>query len=89
LQDVAKPFPQGRSLYADERFDAPVQVPVHHISAADVDFFLSVVAEVIDAGMLQKPADDAANPNILAEMPHLGAERADPAHEEVYLDAFL
>src|SRR6478672_12374097 len=50
----------------DEQFHPAVQVPVHHIGAADPDLTVLVVpgAERIDPGMLEKPAEHAAHPDV-------------------------
>src|SRR5580658_5211307 len=46
-----------------------IQVPVHHVGAADPDLhvFIFARAERVDAGMLKEPAEYAADPDVVGQ----------------------
>ena len=60
-------------------------LPIQYSSRAAVG--RSAAAEVEDPRVLQEPADDRADGDVLAQPGHPGAQRADAAHREVDLHA--
>src|SRR5438309_2047522 len=69
----------------DQQLHPAVQVPVHHIGAADPDLAVFVIpgAERVDPGMLEEPAEHAADPDVLGKPGDARAQRADAAHPQV------
>ena len=50
-----------------EDFDAMTQVAPHEVGAAEINFLGPSVPEIVDAAMLQKPAYDAGDADIITE----------------------
>ena len=50
-----------------QQFHPPVKVAVHHVRAADPDLAVLVLppAERVDPGVLEEPAEDTADPDVL------------------------
>ncbi len=60
---------------------------MHHVRTADpVLLVLTAVAEVEDPRVLQEPADDRADGDVLAQAGNSGPQCADAAHRHVDLD---
>ena len=78
-----------RVAHAAQRFDAPVEVALHQVGAADVELRPPAVREPVDARVLEEPADDGADANALADAGHAGLQAADAADDQVDLDAGL
>jgi hypothetical protein len=68
-----------------EQFHPAVQVPVHHVGAADEDLAVLVLtgAERVDAGVLKETTEHAADPDVLGQALDAGPQRADAAHPQV------
>lgn len=84
LSDVA---PMFRVFDGEHDFDSVVEVPWHEVGACDVEVRFAVVMEEVDAAVFEKPADDGANADVLAESGHAGAQAADASNDEVDLNA--
>src|SRR5208282_2217871 len=67
---------QQRVLEREQNFDALVQIAVHPIGAADVDFGLAAVLEVKNTAVLQEPAHDAAHADAVADAANSRPQRA-------------
>src|SRR5690606_4969778 len=67
----------------DEHLQAAVEVAVHQVGGADPDLGLTARFEPIGPGMLQEPADDAADADVLGQVGDTGTQRADPPDPHV------
>src|SRR6201999_3269442 len=63
--------------------DAPVEVAVHHVGAADPELVDAI--EMDDPRVLEEPAEDRTDRDVLREALGARAQRADAAHH--HLDA--
>src|ERR1041384_6006413 len=81
-------FERGRADRRDD-FDAAVEIAVHPVGAADIDFRRAVVRKVIDATMFEEAPDDAQDVDAFGESGNAGAQSADAAHDEIDADARL
>ena len=70
-------------------FYAVIDVARHQVGAAHVDFFLAVVVEVVNAAVLQEPADDADDADVFADVRQARAQTANAAHQQIDFDAGL
>ena len=88
-EEPAQPPVVAKVVDPDEQFHPAVQVPVHHIGAADPDLAVLVLAgaERVDPGMLEEPAEHAADPDGVGEPRDSRPQRADAAHPQVDGDA--
>ena len=73
----------------EDHFDALVDIALHPIGAAEIDFGFAAVAEDVDAAVLEEAADHAADANPAAESAHSRTQRAGAAHDEFDLHARL
>ena len=62
--------------YREQQFHPPVQIARHQIRAARIYFLIAVVAEIINAAVLQKAPHNASHGDVLA---HPGQSRAQAA----------
>src|SRR5262245_8301576 len=46
---------------AAQRFDAPIEIALHQVRAADVECGIAAVLEVIESRMFEEPADDRSD----------------------------
>src|SRR6201985_2709043 len=69
----------------DGQLHPAVQVPVHHIGAAQPDLAVFVVAgaERVDPRVLEEPAEHAAHPYPVGQPGDTGPQRTDAAHPQV------
>src|SRR5881275_3581520 len=69
----------------DGQLHPAVQVPVHHIRAAQPDLAALVLAgaERVDPRVLEKPAQHAADPDVLGQPGNARPQRADAAYPQV------
>src|SRR5699024_1589938 len=72
-----------RVVDAHEHLDAPVEVAVHEIGAADVDLGVPAAGEGEDPGVLEEPAEDRTHADILAQAGDAGLEGRGAAYEQV------
>src|SRR5580704_10678321 len=91
IKEPAQPPLVAEVVDPDQQFYPAVQIPVHHIGAADPDLAVLVLAgaEREDAGMLEEPAEHAADPDGVGEPRDSRPQRADAAHPQVARDARL
>ena len=79
-------FPgQSGRFHRAENLHPRLQVPLHGVGRGDEVFFVAAVAEVVDARMLQKAADDADDADVLRQAGDAGAEPAGIPHEQIDL----
>ena len=64
-----------------------LRVALHHVGRPDQVLDIVSAAESEDPGVFQVLADDRSNPDVLGHPGHAGNEAADPADDEVDLDA--
>src|SRR5438874_6317746 len=83
LQKVVEGGAVRRVGHPDQRLDAPVEVAVHHVRAAQPDLRLAAVAEDEHPRVLQEAPEDAADPDVLAQAGDPRAQRADAADPDV------
>src|SRR5215216_1220866 len=69
--------------------DPQVEVAGHQVGRADVVLAPPAVGEVPDAAVLQEPADDGADPDVVAHPRNPRPEPADAPHDQVDLDPGL
>ena len=72
--------------------DALVEVAGHEVGRADVvrrPAGAGAVAEAVDAGVLEVAAEDRADPDVLRQARHAGAQAADAPQDQVDLHAGL
>ena len=58
-------------------------LPIYEVGGADEDLGVAVVAEGVDARVLQEAPQDGAHPDVLAEALDAGAQAADAAHDDI------
>src|SRR3954451_18124662 len=78
-----------RILDPHQRLDPPVEIAVHQVRTADVDDRLPPAVEPEDPGVLEEPAEDAPDPDVLAHARDAGPDRADPADDDVHRNSGL
>ena len=76
LQHVAQIVLGGRQGDPHQRLDPAVQVAVHQVGRADPVLGVVAGAEPEDPGVLQEPADDRADPDVVRQPGHARAQRA-------------
>ena len=83
-QDLVANAPhQGRVVEWEKHLHSLVDVARHQVRAADIDLFLTAVAEVVNPAMLKEPAHDAHDFNVIADAGHPRAQAADAPHQEL------
>src|SRR5512132_1844479 len=73
----------------DKHLHTAVEVAVHQIGRTDPDRWRSIVGEPEVAAVLQEPADNAADSDVLADSWHSWPDRADAAHPKVHWNTGL
>jgi hypothetical protein len=73
----------------EEHFNALVKVPGHEIRAAQVHLLVAAIAEIINPGMLQKPANNGGHFDILTDTGNSRAEAADAAYLQLNVQTGL
>ena len=76
---------QVRIFHREENLYTSVQVSWHPVCAGHIGFLAAAVAEVEDAGMLQKISDNGTNLYVLADSRNTGLQTADTAHDQIDL----
>src|ERR1051326_6353743 len=66
-----------------------VEISGHQVGAPDVDLFVSAVAEVIGAAVLEETADYADDFDVVTYTGNTGPQAADATHEQLDLNAGL
>src|SRR5258705_4330886 len=66
-----------------QRLDAPIEIALHQVGAADVHLFVAAVVEPEDSRMLQEAADDGSHTDVVADARDAGAQAADAANDQV------
>ncbi len=64
-------------------FDPAKKISRHPIGAGEIDFGLPAIFEIIDPAVLEKPADDADDANVIAQARNLRSQTTNPAHDQV------
>src|SRR6266852_4854514 len=85
LEDLGEPAAQLRVRYGSHRFDAAVEVALHHVRRAQVPIGLAAATKTEDARVLQEAADDGAHPDALGQTRHPWPKGAHAADDEVDL----
>src|SRR5271170_7409853 len=65
----------------EDDLDSAVEVSRHEVGAAEVNFFLGCVPEIVDAAVFEETADDAGYFYVFAYAFDSGAQAADPSHQ--------
>ena len=73
--------------HGEGHFHAAEQVAAHPVGAGQVDIVRQVVAEVIDAAVLEKAADHGTHLDIFRQARHARLQGAGAAHDQVDLHA--
>src|ERR1700684_1982361 len=61
----------------------------HPVAAADIDFFVAVVAEVVNPAVLEEAAHDAAHADAIAQTAYTRPQGANATHDEIDLHSGL
>src|SRR4029077_5930792 len=69
--------------------DAMTQVASHEVSAAEINFLVAPVPEIVDPTMLQKTAHDTGNADIVAESANQRPQAAESSYQQVNLHSLL
>src|SRR5688572_3105996 len=70
-----------------QNLDPTVEVSRHPVGAADINFAMTAVLEIVDAAVFEKSPDDASHPDILGHAWDARSKRADAADDKIDLDA--
>src|SRR5258708_15714087 len=89
LEDLGETAAQLGIRDGSHRFDAAVEVALHHVRRAQVPIWLAAAAETENARVLQEPADDGTHPDALRQTGHPWPKRTHAADDEVDLRARL
>jgi hypothetical protein len=71
----------------EHHLDAAEEVSIHPVRARTEDLLIAAVVEVVDAAVLEEPADDRAHPHVLGDAGDARSQTADAAHDEIHVDA--
>src|SRR2546423_160187 len=80
---------QFRIVNRTNNLDAAIEVAHHPVCAAYVNLFVAVVGEIDDPAVFEKPANDAANANVIRDAGHSGTQHANAANDEIDRNAGL
>src|ERR1700680_2062234 len=72
-----------------DNLHAPIEVAGHPVGGSEVDLFVAVVPEIEDAGVLEKPPNDAYNSDSIADSGNSRPKAADAADDQIDLNAGL
>src|SRR5829696_588021 len=89
VQDLLEPAGQVGVGDRGDDLDPQVEVAGHEVGRADVVLAAAAVGEVPDAAVLQEPADDGADPDVVAHPRDPGPQPADAPPDQVDLDPAL
>src|SRR5580693_3480854 len=91
VEQAAQPPLMAGVGHQHEQFHPAVQVPVHHVGAADPDLAVVVVTDTegVDAGVLEEPAEYAADRDPLRQPGDTRPQRADAPDPQVDADPGL
>src|SRR5437879_2361428 len=67
----------------ERQFDSPVEISRHPICAREEDLGLTGIFEVKNPAVLEKPANDADDANVFAEIGNFGTQTTDTADDEI------
>ena len=71
-----------RLIFKREKgFHTTVDIPGHEVGRPQVDLFVSAIAEVVDAAVLEKTADNAGDFDVLADARESRTKTARAAHQ--------
>jgi len=74
---------QFRRLYRTQHLHPGLKVTLHGIGRGDKIFVRAIVSEIVDAGVLQKTADNADDTNIFRKAGNTGPQATGIAHNQV------
>src|SRR5580692_5467031 len=78
-----------RIFHRKDHLDPFVEIPLHPVGAAKIEFGLATVCEKIDTAVLEKSADDTAHADAAAKPAHARDQRALTPHDQIDLHARL
>src|SRR5262249_38677019 len=70
-------------FHRERQFDPPIEISRHPICAREKDLGLACIFEVKNPAVLEKPANDADNANVFAEIGNLGTKTTDTADHDI------
>ena len=71
------------------RLDPAIKVARHPVRRAKIELLVPVIREVEQPRVFEKPADDADDPDALADACHPRSQTADPAHDQIDFNSGL
>src|ERR1700722_10282046 len=80
---------QQRVLQGEQHLDAFVKIARHPIGAAEKNFRLPTILEIIDAAVLEEPAYDAPHANAVAETANAWPQRTNAANDQLDINSGL
>src|SRR6266700_2297097 len=80
---------QNGSIEGEEGLNAIIEIALHQVSAAQENLLLTIVAEVIDAAVLQEASHNATHVNILADPLNTWTQTAHTPDDEINADPSL
>src|SRR5215471_7594333 len=83
------PPAQLEIVNGEHHFDTFIEVARHPVGTAQVNLWFAGVLEVVNATVLQEPADDAAYPYAMAQPTNTGPQCASAAHDQIDLHTGL
>ena len=76
-------------LDREHRLNATIEIPLHQISAAKIEFLVAAVAEIIDPAVFEETPNDAYDADVLTPTLDARSQTADSANDEIDLDSGL
>src|SRR5690606_17343806 len=70
-------------LDREQHFHPALEVPLHRVSAPEIDQRLATVVEVVDAAVFQKTSHHAEHPDRVANTLDARPETTDTAHDQI------
>jgi hypothetical protein len=78
-----------RFFHREDELHPVVEVPLHQISGAQVNFLLAAVQEVIDAAVFQVSSNNRDHHDMVTHTLDAGSQRSHAAHQQVHFDPGL
>src|SRR6266567_9095977 len=72
-----------------KHFNAHIQVALHHIRAAQVYFFSTIIAEIVDTAMFENTTNKTAHANSFTQSRHPWSQTAHATDNEINIHANL
>src|SRR5215210_3616087 len=82
VSDLRCPTP---ILDREDHLDPPIKIAFHQVRAAQADFILAAVSEIVDTAVLEEAADHTDHADVVAPTGNAGSQTARAAHDEIDL----